>query len=250
LIRGAATIAAPPRQDLGRRYLELLAENVGQPGFRELLLLAHDVDARADLVFALLGETRRQAFFRGPRDDRRAMQAFDLAGIGREHLMDALTASLAVPVATAPSLITFAADGPWRGETHRLADRPGALARLLEEAAAAGAEQAIVVSGAPPSTNPHELSPGRSDPRGRAAEQLGAFETVELRDALAAPPSLLRAVFAIRPLHNPLGPLDFAGVYDERSDRTYAAAELVDRGYEDAYRQFIEPVVGANVETV
>jgi hypothetical protein len=26
----------------------------------------------------------------------------------------------------------------------------------------------------------------------------------------------------------------------------YALAELVDRGYEDAYRQFIEPVVGGS----
>jgi hypothetical protein len=37
-------------------------------------------------------------------------------------------------------------------------------------------------------------------------------------------------------------------VYDERSDRRYTLAELVDRGYEDAYRQFIDPVVGASGE--
>ena len=39
LIRGAAAIAPPARQDLGRRYIELLAENLGQPGFRELLIV-------------------------------------------------------------------------------------------------------------------------------------------------------------------------------------------------------------------
>ena len=54
----------------------------------------------------------------------------------------------------------------------------------------------------------------------------------------------------IRPAHNPLGPLDFAGVYDERSDRRSPLAELVDRGYEDAYRQFIEPVVAASAERI
>ena len=54
----------------------------------------------------------------------------------------------------------------------------------------------------------------------------------------------------IRPDHNPLGPLDFAGVYDERSDRRYSLSELVDRGYEDAYRQFIDPVVGASGERI
>jgi hypothetical protein len=30
----------------------------------------------------------------------------------------------------------------------------------------------------------------------------------------------------------------------------HAMAELVDRGYEDAYRQFIEPVVGASGERI
>jgi hypothetical protein len=37
-------------------------------------------------------------------------------------------------------------------------------------------------------------------------------------------------------------------VYDQRSDRVQTLSELVDRGYEDAYRQFIEPVVGAGAE--
>lgn len=248
LIRGAATIAAPPRRDLGRRYLELLAENVGQPGFRELLLVAHDVDARSDLVFGLLAESRRAGFF-GRRGERRPMEAFDLAGIGREHMMDVLSASLALPVGAAPHLLTFAPEGAWKGETHRVCDRPGALARLLEEAAAAGAQQAIIVSATQPPSSAHELSAGRADPRGRAAEQLAAFETAGLRDALAHAPAALQSVFVVRPSHNPLGPIDFAGVYDERSDREYHLAELVDRGYEDAYRQFIEPVVGANVET-
>ena len=57
-----------------------------------------------------------------------------------------------------------------------------------------------------------------------------------------------RATFLIRPAYNPIGPLDLAGCYDERSDRHVAPGELVDRGYEDAYRQFIDPVVGAGGE--
>ena len=55
-------------------------------------------------------------------------------------------------------------------------------------------------------------------------------------------------LYIIRPEHNPLAPFDFDGVYDERSDRHYTLSELVDRGYEDAYRQFIDPVVGASGE--
>lgn len=251
LIRGAAPIAAPPRAELGRKYLELLAENVGQPGFRELMLLAHDIDARRDIVFALLSDSQRGRFFSRPvLDGSRQAEAFDLAGIAREHMFDALAASLTIPVATDPHLIRFPAEGPWRGETHRLCDRPGSLERLLEEVAVAGAEQVIVLSAAPPPARPHELSSGRADLRGRAGEQLGAFEAAALRDAMERSAGRFAGLFLIRPAHNPLGPLDFAGVYDERSDRPYFLAELVDRGYEDAYRQFIDPVIAATGDRI
>jgi hypothetical protein len=252
LIRGAAAIAPPPRTDLGRRYIELLAENLGQPGFRELLLIAHDMDARRDVVFALLGEGHRQRFFARSvaADGGRSAEAFDLAGIGRDHVMDALAANLSVPVATEPHLLRFAPDGPWRGETHRLCDRPDALERVLDEVAAAGAEQVILLSPAPPPGRPHELSPARGDLRGRAAEQLSSFEAANLRDAVEGASARFAGLFVIRPAHNPLGPLDLDGVYDERSDRNYSVAELVDRGYEDAYHQFIEPVVAASGERI
>ena len=55
-------------------------------------------------------------------------------------------------------------------------------------------------------------------------------------------------VYVIAPSHNPIGPFDFAGAYDAASDRRDTLAELLQRGYEDAYRQFIEPVVGASGE--
>lgn len=251
LIRGAAAIAPPPRQDLGRRYVELLAENLGQPGFRELLLVAHDMDARQDVLFGLLADGHRQRFFgRGADVGARASEAFDLAGVGREHVMDALAANLATPVAVDPHLLRFSAEGPWRGETHRLCDRPGALERLLEEVAVAGVEQVLVLSASPPPGRPHELSSARGDFRGRAAEQLAAFEAADLRDALDRCAARFVGLYVIRPVHNPVGPLDFGGVYDERSDRHFSLGELVDRGYEDAYRQFIEPVVAASGERI
>ncbi|MDQ3349022.1 MAG: hypothetical protein M3545_13765, partial [Acidobacteriota bacterium] len=157
---------------------------------------------------------------------------------------------LALPAATEPHLATFSAEGLWRGETHRLCDRPGALARLLQEVALAGAEQVILVSASPPAGHAHELSAGRGDLRGRAGEQLGAFEAAGLRDVLELFERKFAGLYVIRPSHNPLGPLDFGGVYDERSDRTLPLAELTDRGYSDAYRQFIEPVVGAGGERI
>ena len=252
LIRGAAPAAAPAPPELARRYVELLLENLGQPGFRELLLTAHDLDARRDLVFALLGDAHRSRFFGRPvaAENARLVEAFDLGGVARDHVVDALASALAVPLATEPHLITFSPEGPWRGETHRLGDRPAALARLLEEVAIAGAEQVILLSASPPPGRAHELSSGRGDLRGRAGEQIAASETASLRDVLELFAGKFSGLFVVRPAHNPLGPLDFGGVYDERSDRRHTVAELVDRGYEDAYRQFIDPVVGASGDRI
>ena len=254
LIRGAAAVAPPPRADLARRYTELLSENLGQPGFRELIIVNHDVDARRDLVFALLGGNHRQRFFSlAGTDGGRAAEAVDLAGIGRDFAIEALAGAVAIPIATDPHLMRFPADGPWRGETHRLCDRPGGLERLLDEVANAGVEQVIVLSASPGPSRPHELVTGRGDSRGRAAEQLAAFEAAGLRDALSHAAPRFAGLYLIRPGHNPLGPLDFRGVYDERSDRRYQLRELLDQGYEDAHRQFVEPVVavtGEGMETV
>jgi hypothetical protein len=213
--------------------------------------VAHDLDARQDLVAAFLRDQHRPRFFGrllGSSHGVRAGEVLDLAGVAREHAIDVLSAALALPVATEPHLITFASEGPWRGETHRLCDRPGALTRVFEEVASAGAEQVIVLAATPRVAKPHELSPGRGDVRGHAGEQLSAFESAGLRDVLEQFAGRFAGLYVIRPEHNPVGPFDFAGVYDERSDRRYSVAELVDRGYEDAYRQFIEPVVGASGE--
>ena len=252
LIRGAAPIAAPPSPELARKYLELVSDNLGQPGFRELLVTVHDLDARRDLVFALLTGQHRARFFTRPgtAGATRQAEAFDFGGVAREHAIDVMTAALALPVACDPHLLTFAPEGPWRGETHRVCDRPGGLPRLLEELAAAGAEQIIIVASVSGPGGPHELSAGRADVRGRAGEPLATFEGAALRDAVEYASGRFAGLYVIRPAHNPLGPLDFGGVYDERSDRVHTVAELVNRGYEDAYRLFIEPVVGGSGERI
>jgi len=40
------------------------------------------------------------------------------------------------------------------------------------------------------------------------------------------------------------------GGFDDRSDRRQPLGELIARGYEDAYHQFIEPIVGGSGERV
>ena len=244
LLKGGASLKTPAAADLSRRFSELLNENLGQPGFCELLLAAHDLDARRDMVFGLVREPYRRALFPPPSaaGPRRA-EAFDLAGLARDHLVDVLRASLSLPGLTEPALMRFAPDAYWRGEAHRLVDRPGSLARLLEEAAAAGAEQLILVTAAPEPLGPHELSTPRLDPMGRLSEHAAAMEAAAVRDAVLHLQHRFRAVYVIRPTHNPIGALDLRGAYDERSDRDQPISELIELGYADGYHQFIEPVV-------
>ena len=249
LIRGATPLKSPSPSELGRRYTEMLAENIGQPGFRELVFVVHDVDAHRDLVFALVAESRRRQLIRRTTieaAEARRAEVFDLAGIARDHLADAVAAALTLPLASDWHSVTFAADGYWRGETHRICDRPAALIRLVDELIDLGAEQLIVVSAAPQAQGPHTLAAARRDGRGRLGDYLQSTEAAVVSDATNTTGGV--RIFTIRPAHNPIGPFDFAGGYDDRSHRRHGLAELVNGGYEDAYRQFIEPVVGASGE--
>jgi len=251
LLRGAAQLKQPPPAELGRRYAEMLSENIGQPGFRELLVAVHDADAHRDLIFTLVSEARRRDLIRRPTSalaDARRAEVFDLAGVARDHLPDAVAAALSIPLATDWHSVTFAADGYWRGETHRLCDRPAGLIRLIDELIDLGVEQVLLVSAAPELPGPHALPHPRLDGRGRLGEYLQSTEAAIVRDATTTTGGV--RIFTVRPAHNPVGPFDFSGGYDDRSQRRQGLGELMNRGYEDAYHQFIEPVVGASGDRV
>jgi hypothetical protein len=172
----------------------------------------------------------------------------DLADGGSQLAIDVMAAALTPPLVCDPYLVTFATDSYWRGETHRLCDRPGAVARLLEEVASAGASQAIIVSAVVAGSAPHRLRAARPDLRHRLGETLAAAEAASLRDAIEMARLRFDSVYLICPAHNPVGAFDFTGAYDEASDRWQDVPELMERAYEDACRQFIEPVVGASGE--
>jgi hypothetical protein len=252
LLKGGASIKTPEADDLSRRYSELLAENLGQPGFRELLLVVHDLDANRDLVFGLVRDPYRRMLFPAPGSvsaSRRA-EAHDLSSGMQGFLADVLASALSLPAVSDSRLVKFAPDAYWRGETHRLGDRPGSIGRLIEEAAAAGAEQVMIVAANPEPPGPHELRPPRLDGLGRVGEQIASAEAAALSDAVRHLHHRFQGLYLIRPSHNPIRPLDLTGAYDERSDRVQSLDELMERGYEDAYRQFIEPFVGASGERV
>lgn len=249
LVRGLVTAPRPALAEFGRRYVELLAENLGQPGFRELLITAHDVDARRDISVTLLADPHRAAFHTRRSDGRpREGETIDLTGVQRDAIVTVLEAALAVPLVTAPARLAYPADSYWRGETHRLVDRPGCLLHLIDEAAAAGAEQAIIVSAAPPPAGPHQLRTVVADIAGQSGEVLRGIETAALDEAARVARARLTSCFVIRPSYNPIGPFEFSGTDDEASDRRMTVAELMARGYQDAYQQFIEPVVAASGE--
>lgn len=246
LVRGASSEPRPAPGEVGRRLVDVLADNFGQPGFREVMVAVHDLDARRDLVAAVLPAASRAAFETrsGSRNPREA-EIVDFTGPQRELVLDFLIGGLRLPVATAPWLVEFPAASYWRGERHRLCDRPELVGRLVDELANIGVEQVILVGPAPPPAAPHGMRARPIDLRARAGELLRSIETAALEDGLAAAATRCAGAFVIRPDHNPIGPFDFAGCYDEASDRRRTIAELMQQGYADAYRHFIEPVVAA-----
>jgi hypothetical protein len=251
LVGGAAQVKHQSRQDLARRYADLLAENLGQPGFCELVITAHDADARRDLIFALVDESRRPGLIRRSTSEAataRRAEVLDLAGVDRDRLADAVAGALTVPLATEWTTMAFAADSYWCGETHRLCDRPASLIRLLDELIDLGVEQLVLVSAAPQAAGPHALSDTRLDCRGRLGEYLQSAEAAIIRDATTTTGGV--RIFTIRPVHNPIGPFDFDGGYDDRSRRAQGLDELMNLGHADAYHQFVEPVVAASGERV
>ena len=253
VMNGSTNVKKPAQDDFGERYAELLGEHVGQPGFRELLVLTHDVDARRDAIFSLLDEPYRTAYIESASntsEGSRQLEIVDLSQTPRRHAMDALLAALSVPVFTEPHFVRYSAESVWRGETHRLCDRPDGLPRLLEEVARAGVQQVIIVSACSPSQGPHALGVDRLDMRGRAGQYLESLESASLHDAIAGHAARFQAIFQVRPVHNPLGPFDFKGCYDEQSDRRQTLDELVGRGYEDGCSQFVDAVVGESGELI
>jgi hypothetical protein len=94
------------------------------------------------------------------------------------------------------------------------------------------------------------LAAPRIDGRGRVGEYLHSAQAASVRDATTLAAERLARLFTICPAHNPIGPFDFRGSYDERSDRRQPLDELMSGGYEDAYHQFIEPVVAAGGDRV
>jgi hypothetical protein len=245
LVGGAAAGARPALPEIGRRYVDVLADNFGQPGFHEVIVAVHDLDARRDLVGGILAAPARAAF-EAHRDEADADGSLvDLTGPQRDTLASFVAGACRLPIGTDPGTLEFAFDSYWRGERHRVADRPELAVRLVDELLRIGVEQIIIISPAALPALPSSMRARPIDLRGRVGELVRSMESAALVDAMAVARSRSPAVFVVRPEHNPIGPFDFSGVYDEASDRRLTLAALIEQGRVDGYRHVVEPAVAA-----
>jgi hypothetical protein len=275
--RGSTVSAsAPSGADLGRRYVSLLADNLGQPGFRELILRTADLETGAALPFVLLREPWRARFAasraRGPRSRLDGMAgAVDLLAPGYDALLfeAVLTGLLPSPVAPV-CRVEFPKGGAFAGEVHRLADATLVGGSGIGEALAAGAEQVLIATAVP--EGPGE-PPRRRGFRASADAALAALERQAVERDLHEAARINRmvetlghrtedggrawqdpasgrvyrdfALYVVRPDRRRLGPLDLDGARHPATEVLETADDLLEQGRRDAYRLFVEPVVGA-----
>ena len=259
--RGAALSDAPVREaELGRRYVALLSENLGELGFRELIVRVADLDRSRSLSFALLHE----------EDPPRVLEdAVDLRAPGQDALLfGALATGLLFPMAMPLRRMAFPRGAVHGGETHRLTDATLVPGCGIQEALDAGAEQLVVVTGAPEQAGPPTRRRGplaRIDATLRTLEQQATteIEATERTNRIVstlghraaggrgawedpATGQVAREVdlWVIRPHRRTLGPTEFDGALDPLTEVLQTTDDLVERGFRDAYQQFIEPVVG------
>jgi hypothetical protein len=280
IARGSAVSrGAPSEADLGRRYVSLLADNLGQPGFREVVLRAADLDTGACLPFVLLREPWRARFAASRARGRRAgtegmPAAVDLAAPGYDALLfDAVLTGLLPPPIAPVCRLAFPKGDAFAGEVHRLADAILAGGCGIGEAVAAGAEQVVVASAVPEGPS---QPPRRRGFRASADAALSTLERQALEHELHEAARISRmvetlghrtddgsrawqdpadgrlyrdfALYVVRPERRLLGPLELDGARHPATEVIETADDLLERGYRDAYRLFVEPVVGAAPE--
>ncbi len=270
--RGTAlTGHAPSAAELGKRYVSLLVENLGQPGFRELVLRVADLETGEPLALHVLSDQQRLPFATARRRREVVLPPLDLAAPGAaEVFFDAVLAGF-VPAPAAPfRRVTFPKGTVRAGEVRRLGDGILVGGAGLAEAVAAGAEQIVLVTAVP------EAAPIPRARRGPWAT-LGAVASTLERQAVSrdldATERLNRMIetmghdtsdgirawqdpatgrtyrwvslWVVRPEKRSLGPLDLDGSQEPATEVVDEVEDLVEQGYKDACRQFVEPVVGA-----
>ncbi|HEX9188014.1 MAG TPA: patatin-like phospholipase family protein [Vicinamibacteria bacterium] len=238
IARGAALSASPPSDaELSRRYVELLSENLGEPGFREVLLRAADLDRGAALSFAVRPDEDGEATLA-----RDILPVVDLRAPGHEALFfDAVATGLLCPMALPLRRVSFPRGAAHAGEIHRLTDASLVGGSGIAEAIAAGAEQVVVVTGVPEIPAPLAR---RRGPLARVDAAVRALERQAAADVAEAGRTGRVDLWVIRPEARALGPVELDGALDPVTEVRQTTDDLLELGFRDAYRQFVGPVVG------
>jgi hypothetical protein len=257
-------------EELSKRYVASLSEGLEQPGFRELILRVADLDSGQVLAVTLLRDAQRAALQAQIARSRHRL-LIDLQAAGNEGLLcDAVLTGLLPPGVAPVRRYSFPKGTAFAGETHRLAESTLTLGTGMAEAIAAGAEQLILVSATPEDVRRQPRRRGfwgmlegmlatlerqsveceleELSRTNRMIETLG-HEDGEGRRAWQDPVTgtVYRAVelYVVRPQWRSLGLLQFDGVRDPVTEVMATPLDLLEQGYRDAYRCFVEPVVGA-----
>ena len=260
IARGAALSSGPPSEaELGRRYV--------------LKSLLCTLTSRQDLIARMRNEWRAL----GQLDHRNIVDVVNAGATSNgvpfyvmELLLgETLVTGLLPPVALPVRRVAFPKGGPFGGQTHRLTDATLLAGSGLSEALAAGAEQVIVVSGAPETATP---AARRRGPWARLDATLSLLEGQALERDISEAERINRmvatlghrvddgsrgwqdpatgrlyrelALYVIRPPRRTLGPLEVGGARDPATEVVQTTADLLEQGYRDAGRLFVEPVVG------
>ena len=265
-IVGGAAGGRPDEAELGRRYVALLGENLGEPGFRELVLRTADLERGGPLAFALL---REGAIGNSKGPTAALATAVDLRGPGQDRLFfDALATGLLCPLAMPLRRVVFPKGSPHAGETHRLTEASLVGGCGIAEAVAAGAEQVILVAAvperpAPPARRRGPLARLDAAMRTLEAQAVREADDAQMASRMAATlghrtpdgrgawqdPATGRVVaeldlWVIRPEARVLGPLELDGAVEPATEVVQTTEDLMELGFRDAYRLFVEPVVG------
>lgn len=258
-VRGADLSGRRPADaELGERYAAHLDENLGQPGYREVVLRVCDLESGRPLRVTLV----RGAALRDAVDAREPD--------GRALLVEALAASAALAPFLAPRRVSLKPPGRQAGVVRRVVESSLVGGAGLAEAIAAGAEQIILVTATPEEPQPppdrigfRALADAVSAASERAAleRELGETERLNRLIETVAPlaaggrrqwtdPSTGRVlrpvpVFVVRPPRAALRPLDFPFAVEPGVETMTSLVDWMEQGRQDALAQFLAPHFGA-----
>ena len=255
----------PKGSEVGRQYSALIAENIGQPGFRGLVLRAANLDAPKPLVLKLTDD-RADGRARTTSDE----EIFDLKDPNTAPLLyDAVMTAFAAAPFAPPRRVRLPKQGAFGGEIHRIAEGSAIPGAGLSEAIARGADQIVFVTAAGPEPGSmggrrgfkalasaflalHERASIEHDLQqteriNRMVETVGHQKNTgerEWQDPLTGRRFRSVSIRVVRPRRSLLRPLDLDGTVDQASEVETTLLDWMEEGQRDAHRCFLEVALG------